>query len=49
MQSYNCSIKGYDKDKGASQGISIMKYYNNENMKGYLYMQTSKWKCDKQG
>jgi hypothetical protein len=32
MQYYNCRLKGYDiKDKGASQGISTMKYYK-ENM-----------------
>jgi hypothetical protein len=36
MQSYNCSIKGYNKDKGASQGISITKYYNRENMHANL-------------
>jgi hypothetical protein len=22
--------------------------YNKENMRGYVYSQTSKWKCDKQ-
>jgi hypothetical protein len=41
MQSYNCSSKGYDEDKEASQEISIMKY-NKENMRGYVYSQTSK-------
>jgi hypothetical protein len=41
MQSYICSTKGYDKDKEASQGISIIKYYK-ENMQGYANTQTSK-------
>jgi hypothetical protein len=36
IQSYNCSIKSYDKDKEASQRISIMKYHNKKNMQGYV-------------
>jgi hypothetical protein len=42
MHSYNCGIKDYDKDNGASQGIPIMKYYNEKNMQSYVYTQTSK-------